>query len=45
MNLSTKRKSWTRRTDLWLPRQKGSDWEFGVKAIAFGMDKQWDPAV
>ena len=44
MNLSQKRRSWTWRIDLWLPRGRGKEWD-GLGTTAFGMDKQWDPAV
>ena len=46
--------SWTWKTDLWLLRGRGMDWDglgwTGSLAlieatIAFGMDKQWDPVV
>ena len=46
-----KRKSWTWRIDLWLPREKGRDckrlgaWGIQMQNVAFGMDQEWDPAV
>ena len=41
----------TWRTDLWLSRKNGREWEgpevwvYLMPTIAFGMDKQWDPVV
>ena len=46
-----KRNSWTWRTDLWLPKGKGTEWggwgAWGaeMQTLAFGMDKQAEPAV
>ena len=40
----------SQKTDLWLPREKGREWEglgtWGkqMQNVAFGVDQQWDPA-
>ena len=46
-----KRKSWTWRVDLWLPGGKGREWDgwgawgYQMQTLAFGMNREWDPAV